>query len=423
MFSLVYRRATTVALVLGAVLVASIFVVVPSLTLNATNEPPRRILALDSKQYFPGAENEQVTMSAVKAGDIQPNSFVWFLDPYGKTMGELDDGSSLSLTLDRKELDIFGQRDAFENYLLIRLPQWLGGANNDASSFRAYHAISLSDNCLFRYWSTEGRWRMENPCAGDIYRSWDGLAVGGPAAVGYVGGTISTGYHPALQMLRLAVDAEGYLVAYKPDNSLQGDGIRGEGRRLSPQDVEESNRKMIQAANQHAGYSLPFPSGISPDYRLSELNPATGPYWMKSMGPEPPIQAAYSNLREYAAVMIDVYPMTKYPELRLGGPLAIPSGDLGYKVNGTLVSALIHGGLYRPPGLPEPQFRNSTDIAGDYAILVAPAEQGDDYAGGGAIVWGRSPDGKEDLLVAINASKVTMDELILLVQSIGMGQK
>lgn len=414
-----YRRAAVVALALGAVLVASIFVIMPSLALNATSEPPRRIMALDSKTYRPNTEVEQVTMNAVRPDDLKPNSFVWFLDPYGKTMGELYDGSSASMTLSKKELERFNQRDAFENYLLIRLPEWLGGEKSDASAFRAYHAIGLSDSCLTRYWASEGRWRMENPCSGDIYRAWDGLAVAGPASIGVVGGTISTGYHPALQMLRLSVDSEGYLIAHKPDNNLRGDGVQAEGRRLSPQDVDESNRKMIQAASEHAGYSLPIPRTIDPDYRLSDLNSATGPYWMKTQS-EPPLQVIYYN-RQYGTVTIDVYAVEKFPDLKLGGPLVVPSENSGYVVNSTLVSAVLRTGYY-PPESPGPRVINGTDIAGDFAILVASDElSGENYETAGALVWGKSEDGTEDIMVAINADRMTMAELTILVQSLGMG--
>jgi hypothetical protein len=35
-------------------------------------------------------------------------------------------------------------------------------------------------------------------------------------------------------------------------------------------------------------------------------------------------------------------------------------------------------------------------------------------------VWGKSADGSEDILVAVNADRMTMDELVLLVKSLGM---
>lgn len=419
-----YRQAPTVALVvLGAMLVASVFLVVPSLTLVATKSSasPQRVLALDPEKYLPGAGNEGgVTMHAVKAGDLEPNSFVWFLDPFGKTMAELYDGFDVLLTLDKKELERFEERDAFENYMLIKLPQWLGGARDDVSAFRSYHAISLSDNCLSRYFPTEGRWRMENPCAGDLYRPWDGLAVAGPASGGYVGGTVSRGYYPALQELRLAVDSQGYIVAFKPDGNPGGDGAQGNGKALSLEALEESNREMVAAASGYAGYPLPFLTSIPPDYSLSDLNPATGPWWINPASPKQPMEATYSNHRDYASIIIDAYPAGQFPDFKLGGPLLEGSAASGYLLNYTLAGALIPLDYYQNDKIPR-QFRNGTDIAGDYAVLVAPAELIDGgYSGAGALVWGKSADGKKDLLVAIKARNMDIDELVSLVQSIGI---
>ena len=67
-------------------------------------------------------------------------------------MASLGSESDVLLTLDKKELERFEKSDAFENYMLIRLPEWLGGGKDDASAFRSYHAVSLSANCMSRYW-------------------------------------------------------------------------------------------------------------------------------------------------------------------------------------------------------------------------------------------------------------------------------
>jgi hypothetical protein len=409
------RRALGVALIVGAVLAASVFFVVPSLVASKP-EGPRRVLALDPKEYTPGMDDGNMTMSAVKVGDLKPNSFVWFLDPYGKTMAGLYDESETSLTLNREELEHFAKRDPFENYMLIRLPGWLGGAEDDAPAFRAYHAISISDSCFARYFPMEGRWRMENPCAGDMYRPWDGMAFAGPAAAGYVGGTLSGGDYHALQQLRLAVDSEGYIVAIKPDNSLRGDGVQGSGRVLSLEALKESNREMIEAAGEYAGYSLPFPTNIEPDYVLSERNAASGPWWSEWSRHKPPLQAVYSSQREYSSVIIDVFPTDQFADLRLGGPAVRPSGT-GYAVNGTLFNELTR--LYYDPSYGSIQFRNGTDIAGEYAILAKTAPLEREETGAGALVWGKSADGK-DLLVAVHARDMSMKDLTSLVRGIGV---
>ncbi|MGI0020673.1 MAG: hypothetical protein ACREAY_09415 [Nitrososphaera sp.] len=396
---------------------------IPSLTLVATksSESPKRILVLDPQKFFYRGGDEEVIMQAVKAGDLEPNSFIWFLDPFGKTMVGLGSESDVLLTLDKKEMERFEKRDAFENYMLIRLPEWLGGGQDDVSAFRSYHAVSLSDNCLSRYWPAEGRWRIENPCAGDIYRPWDGLAVAGPASGGYVGGTVSRGHHPALQELRLAVDSQGYIIAFRPDNSLYGDGVQGNGKALSPAALKESNNKLIAAASQYAGYPLPFLTSIPPDYDLSDLYPAPVPWWLKPASPKPPMEATYSNYREYGAIIMDVYPIEDFPELELGGPLVSSSADSGYLVNSTLASALMPLDYYYRPSGEIWQVRNGTDIAGDYAILIAPAESKDgDYPGAGVLIWGMSAEGKKDLLGAMKARNMTIDELVSLARGIGI---
>ena len=62
-------------------------------------------------------------------------------------------------------------RDAFQKFILIRLPGELGGDKDDILAFRVYSALSLSDHCLIKYWPDAGRQRMENPCWGDLYRA------------------------------------------------------------------------------------------------------------------------------------------------------------------------------------------------------------------------------------------------------------
>jgi hypothetical protein len=41
--------------------------------------------------------------------------------------------------------------DTYRLFMLIRLPEWMGGSANDISAFRAYSAKSLDDSCIVRY--------------------------------------------------------------------------------------------------------------------------------------------------------------------------------------------------------------------------------------------------------------------------------
>src|SRR3989442_15433687 len=61
--------------------------------------------------------------SFIKISDMQPNSFGYFMYP-----------SSYKIS----------PENAYQTFLLIRLPAWLGGGKDDVSAFRAYSAVDLS---------------------------------------------------------------------------------------------------------------------------------------------------------------------------------------------------------------------------------------------------------------------------------------
>jgi hypothetical protein len=412
-----------VALTIGVALVASILVVVPYLSLDApTPNMPRRVFALDPHKYYGrSTSDEPVTMKALKPADLRPNSFVWFLDPYGKTMQKLGDNKT-EITLNKQTEELFQNRDAYENYMLIRLPEWMGGEKGDTSALRAYHAISLSDMCISRYFGDDGRWRIENPCAGDMYRPWDGCAFAGPASAGTIGFVPSKGFYPALQKMRLATDNEGYVVAFRPDTSPQADGSQGEGRKMSPADLEESNRALIAEEGRYLGYALPFPPSVQ-GYRLAELGPAGAGagQWQVALGgghngPREAVYSSDNNNYYYRSVTMDVFSLRQFPDMALGGPMARASGS-GYTINSTLASSLLYLDYGQAGSGPPLQMKNWTDVAGDYALLVANEDRA------GALVWGRSADGRTDILVSINARDATIDDLVQFVKALNISHK
>jgi rieske iron-sulfur protein len=73
--------------------------------------------------------------------------------------------------------------EAFRKWQFIRLPEELGGAKNDISSFRAYSMVCLHLWCLWKYWPQEGRKRGECPCHGSMYNPSTGTAFAGPASL------------------------------------------------------------------------------------------------------------------------------------------------------------------------------------------------------------------------------------------------
>ena len=57
-------------------------------------------------------------------------------------------------------------RDAFERFMLIRLPSHMGGSEKDISAFRAYSSLDPSSSCVIKYWPEPDRQRIEDPCHG-----------------------------------------------------------------------------------------------------------------------------------------------------------------------------------------------------------------------------------------------------------------
>lgn len=82
------------------------------------------------------------------------------------------------------------------------------------------------------------------------------------------------------------------------------------------------------------------------------------------------------------------------------------------RIISTLARSLAYWDYYNQASQGLIQTRNETDIAGDYAILAALFKQDGDHPAAGALVWGKSPDKKLDILVAISARDATMDELV-----------
>lgn len=288
-----FSRYVIIMLVTSATLAFSAIVLIPYLVTNAerVQDNERRILTVNSI-YDINSSREVTKIDYLRVGEMKPNSAVLFLNPFGRSVAEASSSNNNNniqlkpgiVLTDQQRRDVLRNTDPFEVYTIIRLPEWFGGYKNDISAYRAYSAVSISDQCLSRYWETEGRWRIENPCAGDMYRPWDGIATQGPAAVGISGrGIITAGYFNALASVDLSVDKDGYIVAKIPnkDSYYPANGEAGEGRRFTPDMMEKSNTAMISAASNYSGYMLPFTLSLllisSNYYWLSEIEPGSDP--------------------------------------------------------------------------------------------------------------------------------------------------
>lgn len=155
--------------------------------------------------------NEDVN-NYLKISDMLPNSMSWFFYP--------DSNDTTN-------------RDAFEQFILIRLPEELGGNQNDVSAFRAYSALGINSHCLMKYWPTEGRKRIEEPCHGDIIRPQDGILV-------VNSNPIKSGVFVAQPYLKLVSDSERYLYVEPPIWEMNNNGVVGIGRNISPEIVKKA---------------------------------------------------------------------------------------------------------------------------------------------------------------------------------------
>ncbi|QLH07142.1 hypothetical protein [Nitrosopumilus ureiphilus] len=141
-------------------------------------------------------------------------------------------------------------RDVFQKFILIRLPEELGGGADDISAFRAYSALSVGDHCLIKYWPHEGRKRIEDPCWGSMYRAIDGLLTGGPKPV------INT-TPVALPQLDLSLDENGSLYVEPPTWTLDENGVIGVGRQISLDEISTGSQILMDSFEKsHPHYPL-----------------------------------------------------------------------------------------------------------------------------------------------------------------------
>ncbi len=133
--------------------------------------------------------------------------------------------------------NITDNNDAYQRFILIRLPSWMGGENDSITSYRAYSAVGLSDHCML-YWPQQGRWRIEDLCSGDMYRAIDGylyVKQGNPTLLQN---------NVGLPQLDLIVDKEGYIAVELPTFTQDKNGAIGIGRTLLKQKIDDTTEFM-----------------------------------------------------------------------------------------------------------------------------------------------------------------------------------
>ena len=113
--------------------------------------------------------------------------------------------------------------EAFRKWQFIRLPESLGGAKNDISSFRAYSMVCLHLWCLWKYWPEEGRKRGECPCHGSMYDPVTGTAFAGPAS-------LQAPPANTLARLNFETDSNGFMYISPVTWGVNANGVVGYGR-------------------------------------------------------------------------------------------------------------------------------------------------------------------------------------------------
>ena len=126
------------------------------------------------------------------------------------------------ITYPKTEDEVLNE-EAFRKWQFIRLPEELGGAKKEASSFRAFSMVCLHLWCLWKYWPEEGRKRGECPCHGTMYDPITGVAFSGPAS-------LQAPPSNALPQLTFEADSDGFLWIQPPTWGPSANGVVGYGR-------------------------------------------------------------------------------------------------------------------------------------------------------------------------------------------------
>lgn len=355
-----------------------------------------------------GRGNDPTTFKHIKPSDniVQVNSMQWTLDPFGRSMRAFYDAGINGSTTEEKNAWV-ASMDAQERYMLVRLPGWQGGDKNDFSAYRAYSAFDIASHCTIRYWGGD-RMLIQDPCHSNGYRAWDGLTMHGVSTYGGSGGA-GLLFSPAilaLPQMRLGIDGEGYIVAYRPDNSLYGDGVVGEGKRFTPEQMKESNEKMIQTISKHAGFELPFPATVSDRY----------PVWVVPKEEDSGFAAGLFFIGhsfegyEYSAIYQPrPVPNTSNPNYRMTVFANETFADSGH-------AKVAFDGLF---GAESPECNQGCRFVvrqGDNIVARVDTEAGAEDLNAEALVWGKS--GGQDVMVAIEGINSGMNELMQVANSL-----
>ncbi len=165
--------------------------------------------------------------------------------------------------------------NAYQRFLLIRLPVWLGGDKEDISSYRAYSMLDLESHCMIRYWPQDGRQKIEDPCHFESYRIIDGAS--------YFFGIkfMSKPVEDALPQLDLGVDSDGYIYVKPPTWTVDKNGLIGDGKHLSKEQILKTSEEMLADYAKTSKNSIQFPLELDDKTFLIDIVPSVDGTWFQ----------------------------------------------------------------------------------------------------------------------------------------------
>ncbi|MGI0059899.1 MAG: hypothetical protein ACREBJ_09045, partial [Nitrosotalea sp.] len=169
----------------------------------------------------------------VKLSDMEPNRMGFFAYPNSYNFSD--------------------SANAYQRFILIRLPTWLGGDMDNISSYRAYSMLDLDSHCMIKYWPQEQRQRIEDPCHFEMYRAIDGASY----FFGIKG--MSKPVENALPQLNLGADSDGYIYVKPPTWTVDKNGLVVDGRHLSKEQILKTSKELLLDYQKTSNSHVPFP--------------------------------------------------------------------------------------------------------------------------------------------------------------------
>lgn len=266
---------------------------------DVTKDPQRIYLYYDYRDTSP---------KYVKVQDMAPNSVGYFTYPNSYNFSDSE--------------------NAYQKFLLIRLPSWLGGDNNDISSYRAYSVLDLDSHCLIKYWPQYERQRIEDSCHFEMYRTIDGSSYFPGVKI------MAKPVENALPQLDLGVDNAGYIYVKTPTWDVNKNGLIGDGRHLSKDQVLNSSRFMLEKYTSQSKINIPIPLFLEDGLFLIDMSYDTDKVYVryavdKPTTSTPSIDISYCNCTGLSSSDSNYYHMTKYAQAwQFGNHTVYSSADM-----------------------------------------------------------------------------------------------